>query len=308
MQVLVVHASTHGGTIGLAEAVAEGVRAAGHTVDVRAAALVDDIGGYQAVIIGGSLYAWSWHAEARRFVARFADQLRNMPVYAFSSGPLDDSASRGEIPPIWTVRLLLRRIDAREHATFGGRLLANVMGRRPAGDWRDLPRARRWGEHVGAMARLPAPVPAAHPMSRSAIWALLALCLFSGITALAGGTLLALDPLGTTLRTPTSLLQHSPFASFLVPGLLLALFVGLPHLVAAAVVLRPVAWRGALAFASGVSLGIYVLTEMALLRTVHPLQVLYVGVALATALLGETLYSADRMVGRRHPQLRESTP
>jgi hypothetical protein len=39
-------------------------------------------------------------------------------VWFFSSGPLDDSAERQEIPPMESVRKLMARVGARGHCTF----------------------------------------------------------------------------------------------------------------------------------------------------------------------------------------------
>ena len=47
------------------------------------------------MIVGGALYAFRWHKDARRFVKRHADELAGRPTYFFSSGPLDDIGGGG---------------------------------------------------------------------------------------------------------------------------------------------------------------------------------------------------------------------
>ena len=160
MRVLVTFGSSCGGTQGLAEMAADGLRDEGFTVDVLPPGQVRQLAGYDAVIVGGALYAYRWHKAARRFVKRHAAELRQRPAYFFSSGPLDDSASRGDIPPVRGVRALMERAGARGHATFGGRLTpdakgfpASAMAKKQAGDWRDPARVRDWTRTVAAQLR-----------------------------------------------------------------------------------------------------------------------------------------------------------
>jgi menaquinone-dependent protoporphyrinogen oxidase len=143
---------------------ADGLREEGFTVDVLPPGQVRRLDDYDAVIVGGALYATRWHKAARRFVKRHAAELRQRPAYFFSSGPLDDSASRGDIPPVSGVRALMERAGARGHATFGGRLTpdakgfpASVMAKNHAGDWRDPARVRDWTRTVAVQLRREVP-------------------------------------------------------------------------------------------------------------------------------------------------------
>jgi menaquinone-dependent protoporphyrinogen oxidase len=140
--------------------VAAGLREDGIACDVLPAASVRRVDGYDAVIVGGGLYASRWHRAARRFAKRQASQLRQRPTYFFSSGPLDDSADRGEIPPVKSVRALMARTGARGHVTFGGRLApdakgfpASAMAKKQAGDWRDPAQVRQWTQAIAAQLR-----------------------------------------------------------------------------------------------------------------------------------------------------------
>ncbi|KQY82792.1 hypothetical protein ASD24_15165 [Paenibacillus sp. Root52] len=47
-----------------------------------------------------------------------------------------------------------------------------------------------------------------------------------GIGAIAGGIMLIIDPTGDAIGLPNTLLEHSPFANFLIPGILLMLVLG----------------------------------------------------------------------------------
>jgi len=70
---------------------------------------------------------------------------------------------------------------------------------------------------------------------------LISLLLFLGIGALAGGTLLILSPSGKWIgNLPISILDRSPFANFLIPGMILFTLIGLaPCLISIALLKKP---------------------------------------------------------------------
>ena len=151
MSVLVTYGSKRGGTEGLARMIADGLREAGLTVELAPAGKVRSVDGYDGMVVGGALYAFRWHRDARRFVRRCSAALSRRPVYFFSSGPLDASATQKDIPPVKGVGKLMRRVGARGHATFGGRLTpdakgfpASAMAKKQSGDWRDPAQVRAW--------------------------------------------------------------------------------------------------------------------------------------------------------------------
>jgi menaquinone-dependent protoporphyrinogen oxidase len=155
MRVLIVHGSKRGGTAGLAAMVGKALEDAGVTADVAPARTVRSLDGYDAVVVGGALYATRWHHDARRFVRRHAAALAARPVWLFSSGPLDDSAANAEIQPVTQVRKAMQLSQARGHATFGGRLApdaqgfpASSMAKKMSGDWRDPAHVARWASEI----------------------------------------------------------------------------------------------------------------------------------------------------------------
>lgn len=89
MRVLVVYGSKRGGTRGIAESIRDALVARGLEVDVAPVEKVKSAAGYDAVVVGGALYAMRWRRSSRRFVKRNIASLREMPVWFFSSGPLD---------------------------------------------------------------------------------------------------------------------------------------------------------------------------------------------------------------------------
>jgi menaquinone-dependent protoporphyrinogen oxidase len=135
---------------------------------------VRDLRGYAAAIIGGALYANRWHHDARRLVARHIGGLRRIPVWLFSSGPLDASADSSDIPPPSQVAVLMERIGARGHTTFGGRLSADAKGfpaaamaKKMNGDWRNADRIRAWSGELARALPHARPSPAVEPPARS---------------------------------------------------------------------------------------------------------------------------------------------
>jgi menaquinone-dependent protoporphyrinogen oxidase len=133
-----------GGTEGIGRVLGRALET--HGFDVVAAP-VDQVGtldSYEAVIVGGALYANCWPRTLRRFIERHVTQLRKLPVWFFSSGPLDASADREDIAATPQVDVLAERVGAKGHITFGGRLEpdvrgfpASAMAKTHSGDWRN---------------------------------------------------------------------------------------------------------------------------------------------------------------------------
>ncbi len=160
MSILVTFGSKRGGTEGLAAMVADDLRQEGFTVEVVPARAATDVDRYQAVIVGGALYAFRWHRDVRRFAKRHTRQLQQRPTWFFSSGPLDESATQKDIPPVKGVQALMDRVHAQGHVTFGGRLTpdakgipASAMAKKNSGDWRDPEQVRTWTHRVATQLR-----------------------------------------------------------------------------------------------------------------------------------------------------------
>ncbi|MCX5063958.1 flavodoxin domain-containing protein [Streptomyces sp. NBC_00461] len=154
--VLVAYGTTNGSTAQIAETVADVLRKDGLTVEAAPAASVSDVTHYDAVVVGAGLYAGRWHKDARRFVRRHRRALAERPLWLFSSGPLDASASEREIPPVSDVRRTMIRLDAKGHVTFGGCLVEGAKGRMArmivrngkGGDFRDFTAIENWAAEV----------------------------------------------------------------------------------------------------------------------------------------------------------------
>ncbi|MFE2064288.1 flavodoxin domain-containing protein [Streptomyces sp. NPDC059467] len=154
--VLVTYGTKNGSTAHIAESIADALREKGLTVETMRAASVPFVDRYDAVVVGGGLYAGRWHKDARTFVRRHRADLARLPVWFFSSGPLDTSASERDIPPVRGVRRAMQDLHARGHATFGGCLADDADGwlaRRMVrsgngGDFRDFEAVEAWASGI----------------------------------------------------------------------------------------------------------------------------------------------------------------
>ncbi|WP_328460596.1 flavodoxin domain-containing protein [Streptomyces sp. NBC_00448] len=155
-RVLVAYASKNGSTAQIAEWIGARLRERGLEVEVRAARGTPDCSYYTAVVLGSGLYERRWLRDAVRFVRRHRHELLKVPVWLFSSGPLDGAAGVREIPPVERVARLAERVDSAEHVTFGGRLAEGAGGlvarqllaQGKGGDFRDRDRIVRWADHI----------------------------------------------------------------------------------------------------------------------------------------------------------------
>ena len=167
-RVLVTAASKHGATHEIADALAAGLRRAGGSllsVDSIPAERNPSPSRYGAVVLGSAVYAGNWRDEARHWAAVHAGELRDRPVWLFSSGPIGEPPFPPDEPH--DVASLQQVTGAREHRTFPGRLEKHLLSvperamvtamRAPLGDFRDWPAVEAWA--VGIALSLSAPVP-----------------------------------------------------------------------------------------------------------------------------------------------------
>ena len=163
-RVMVVVASKHGATAEIARALTdelqggEAGRAGGLRASLHDAAHAGAPAGYDAVVIGSAVYAGRWREEARDYVAAHAAQLRDKPVWLFSSGPIGEPPFPPDEPH--DVHPLRQLIGARGHRVFPGRLDKSLLSfgeramvtamRAPLGDFRDWAAVRGWAGELAA--------------------------------------------------------------------------------------------------------------------------------------------------------------
>lgn len=161
MKILVAYGTKRGSTQGLSQMLANALVEQGADVVVQPADAVRDVDGYDAVVVGGSLYMGRWHRDSVRLVKRLTDELVGLPVWFFSSGPLGEGADEHpDLPPLDKVAALMDRVGARGHVTFGGALdadasgfVASKMAKTMAGDWRDPEAIAAWADEIAAEVR-----------------------------------------------------------------------------------------------------------------------------------------------------------
>ena len=91
-KVLVVYASRHGGTRGIAERIGDVLRIDGLEADVAPADQVAGVGSADAVVVGSGVYMGSWLKEGIDFIKRNEVTLAELPLWLFSSGPIPGSS------------------------------------------------------------------------------------------------------------------------------------------------------------------------------------------------------------------------
>jgi menaquinone-dependent protoporphyrinogen oxidase len=155
--ILVIYASKHGATEGIARFVAERLTERGREADARAAAAPGEVGHPEAVVLGSAIYAGSWLKEATEFARRHRDPLAQIPVWLFSSGPLGTEVKDEEQQPKQLPELeeILR---PRDHHLFFGALDRSTLGfaermmvkavKAPDGDFRNWDEIREWTDGI----------------------------------------------------------------------------------------------------------------------------------------------------------------
>ena len=109
---------------------------------------------------------------------------------------------------------------------------------------------------------------------------------FIGIGAVAGGLGLALDPSGASLGVPLELLAETPFATFVIPGIVLFAVNGLGSLAGAVASFARHRYAGEAAMALGAFLVAWVLVQVYWMSGFHWLHWLYLILGIVEAVLG----------------------
>lgn len=161
MRVLVAVASKHGNTQDIGKAIGAVLTDAGLEAEVRAPAVMADLGEFDAVIVGSGVYVGRWLPDARGFVERHATELLLRPVWFFSSGPLGDPPKPAEDPV--DIAAMTELVGARGHRLFTGNLDREQLGlgeravtrmvRAPYGDFRAWPEIRAWAAEIAGTLR-----------------------------------------------------------------------------------------------------------------------------------------------------------
>jgi menaquinone-dependent protoporphyrinogen oxidase len=162
MKILITVASRHGSTREIAEMLAQELRMADHSVDVRNIEEGPSIALYDAVIIGSAIYMGKWLSSAEQFVQDNRVRLGEVPIWLFSSGPLGHENPQPTGDPK-QIDALMAGTRAREHRVFvgkldkhslgvGERLIVRAVGAQE-GDFRDWAAIRSWAREITGALR-----------------------------------------------------------------------------------------------------------------------------------------------------------
>jgi menaquinone-dependent protoporphyrinogen oxidase len=179
---LIVHASRHGGSEGIAERIGEVLRESGVDVVVGRARDLPDPRTYDGCVVGAGVYMGSWVDDGIAYLERYAPVLATKPVWIFSSGPLPGSTKETKVVDADPIEAALgpatgpgsagrrklegvaSRVHPREHRVFGGafdptlppqtfaervlRILPMSKGILPIGDFREWPAIEAWAREI----------------------------------------------------------------------------------------------------------------------------------------------------------------
>lgn len=114
------------------------------------------------------------------------------------------------------------------------------------------------------------------------------LLILLGISAMFGGGSFIIDPSGKLIQMPISHLQHTPFTTFLIPGLILFLFNGVSSIIIAVLVIKKNKYSSQLVFLQGAVQAIWIVVQVIILRQAGVLH--YICFTVGLILLLEGLY------------------
>jgi menaquinone-dependent protoporphyrinogen oxidase len=156
MKVLVSVASRHGASFEIAEEISSTLAAAGFQTAVLPPDAVTSLEGYDAVILGSSVYVGHWMDAAVNLVERFSTEIKAVPVWIFSSGPIGHEPQPDDEPV--DVAEIVAATGARDHRVFAGQVDRSRLGlgekviltavRAPEGDFRPWDEIRAWAAGI----------------------------------------------------------------------------------------------------------------------------------------------------------------
>jgi hypothetical protein len=112
---------------------------------------------------------------------------------------------------------------------------------------------------------------------------------FIAVTSTLSGILMISKPNGEILNLPINLLEGTPFKDFLVPGLLLTIIVGGVNLLAVFYNIQRHPNRYNWAITGGIVIIGWIISQMLLIRTLHWLHFIYVGIGFLIILIAYQL-------------------
>lgn len=177
--VLVAYATRSGSTREVAEAVAATLRERGLAVDVQPLKVVSTLEGYRAVVVGAPLIMGSWHKDARRFLSRHRETLKECPAAVFALGPVHDDEKewQGALRQLDKALAKFPWLTPVANEVFGGKFDLALLGfpwsflpalkKIPSSDIRDWTAIRAWANSLAEKFQHGSPSPRSHPSASS---------------------------------------------------------------------------------------------------------------------------------------------
>lgn len=126
MKVLVTAASKHGATAEIASVIGAVLETAKVEAEVVPPAFVENLQGYDGVVLGSGVYAGHWLKPAKEFIERHEAELRERPVFLFASGPVGAAPKESDVPS--EMRAAAALVGATDQRVFGGRITGSQLG------------------------------------------------------------------------------------------------------------------------------------------------------------------------------------
>lgn len=160
-KILVAYASKYGSTKEIAIKISEAIQAAGCQVKILEADSVKDIKAYNAVVIGSGVYMGRWLKSAFKLVKKNKNELKEIPVWFFSTGPTGEGdpliETKGWIFPKNLTqeadfiqpkdKALFRGVIHKERLSGMHKWMIEKVGAKE-GDYRDWDRIKGWAEGI----------------------------------------------------------------------------------------------------------------------------------------------------------------
>jgi menaquinone-dependent protoporphyrinogen oxidase len=178
---LIVYASRHGATAGIAKRIGEVLQSAEVEAVVAPASNELDARDFDAYVVGSGVYMGSWLKEGIEYLERNVETLKSRPTWLFSSGPIPNSSKErpieedqygGALGPAEgpgsggrkRIELVAEQIGVRDHRIFQGafdpndppkafserlaRMLPAVKNILPEGDFREWDVIDAWAGEI----------------------------------------------------------------------------------------------------------------------------------------------------------------
>jgi menaquinone-dependent protoporphyrinogen oxidase len=168
MNILVAYASAHGSTAQVANVIGQVLTARGVNVAVANVTQLDNIQGFDAIVLGSAIHNGALLKEMSAFCRKFGEALATKPTYLWlscirvlepdgESHVLDYYLDHAIIDPIhlrdiavFAGKLDLEHIDWNERWTLAARYDGSTWPSNFDGDYRDWTKIRVWAERIAA--------------------------------------------------------------------------------------------------------------------------------------------------------------